>query len=197
MKKLVLWLILLVIASACELLNEVNPNYGSAGDAEKAGLELFQIDGGDHSSTIAYRSFSGKKLTFEALFDSTAIYTTADPANQADINKLYGFSDCSSHHHTNSARFGWRWYNSEMQIFAYAYNEGERTSKYLATVPLNEKRVYNILVEDDSYIFQLNGKEVKINRSCSGEANGYKLYPYFGGDETAPKDIQVWLKEVE
>ena len=33
------------------------------------------------------------KLQFDVIFDSTAIYSTIDPVNQFDINKLYGFSE--------------------------------------------------------------------------------------------------------
>ncbi|MEO5783498.1 MAG: hypothetical protein ABIQ07_09520 [Ginsengibacter sp.] len=31
--------------------------------------------------------------------------------------------------------------------------------------------------------------------STTAKAIGYKLYPYFGGDETAPHEIDIWIKE--
>jgi len=32
--------------------------------------------------------------------------------------------------------------------------------------------------------------------SSTATAVGYKLYPYFGGDEAAPHDINIWIKEL-
>ena len=49
------------------------------------------------------------ELKFRVKFDSTAFYSTTSPANQYDINKLYGFADNNAHHHQFSARIGWRW----------------------------------------------------------------------------------------
>jgi hypothetical protein len=28
------------------------------------------------------------------------------------------------------------------------------------------------------------------------KGQGYQLYPYFGGDETAPHDINIWIKNL-
>jgi len=58
------------------------------------------------------------ELKFLVKFDSSAIYTTTDPENQYDINKLYGFSDNNSNHQEFSARFGWRWSNKALHIFS-------------------------------------------------------------------------------
>ncbi|MGI8584585.1 MAG: hypothetical protein ACR2KX_20540 [Chitinophagaceae bacterium] len=34
-----------------------------------------------------------------------------------------------------------------------------------------------------------------LRTSTTVKANGFKLYPYFGGDETAPHNIYIWIKE--
>jgi len=31
--------------------------------------------------------------------------------------------------------------------------------------------------------------------STTTEAEGYKLFPYFGGDESAPHTISIWMQE--
>ena len=89
-------------------------------------------------------------------FDSSAIYNTSDPSNQYDINKLYGFSDNDSAHHLYSARFGWRWSDNALRIFAYVYNSGVRTSEELGTIQPGTENNCSIKVTDGHYIFCLN-----------------------------------------
>lgn len=155
----------------------------------------YLIKKGQHSSTNKVASLNVSKMMFTATFDSSAIYKTKKAANQADINKLYGLSDCGTHHHQNSARFGWRWYNDELQIHAYSYNGGERNFEYITPVALNKEYTYTVEMTDDAYIFTLDGKTVSVERSCTGEAAGYKLFPYFGGDEKAPHNISIVIKD--
>ncbi|MEP7318699.1 MAG: hypothetical protein ABI921_08150 [Panacibacter sp.] len=136
------------------------------------------------------------QLTFKAVFDSSCIYTTIDPVNQYDINKLYGFSDCSSHHLTNSARIGWRWSNDSLRIFSFVHNEGVMLMNEITTARIGSTIKCRITCLTDSYSFEVNGKSISVPRHCSGNYTRYKLYPYFGGDEVAPHDINIWIKEI-
>jgi len=136
-------------------------------------------------------------MHFQAILDSTCIYTTVDPGNQADINKLYGFADCASHHQTNSARFGWNWQNGAMHIHAYCYAGTVRSYKELGMVTLGKAFDCKLYVLPDKYIFELEGKKDTMTRSCpDNTAIGYKLLPYFGGDEPAPHDVRVKIREM-
>ena len=136
------------------------------------------------------------QLNFIAVFDSSCIYTTMNPSNQYDINKLYGFSDCETHHLENSARIGWRWNNDSLHIFAFVHNSGRIISKEITTVKINDDVRCNITCAENNYSFTANGKTVIIPRNCPGNYNRYKLYPYFGGDETAPHTITIKIKEL-
>lgn len=139
---------------------------------------------------------SYSQLNFIAKFDSTAIYSNVNPYNQLDINKLYGFSDNGSTHQQFSARFGWRWSDNALRLFGYVYNNGVRDSKELGTVSIGSENNCSIKVTAKNYVFSLNGKMDSLPRtSTTVKANGYKLYPYFGGDETAPHIIYIWIKE--
>ena len=144
-----------------------------------------------------FTSTSYSELNFIAKFDSTAIYSTVNPDNQLDINKLYGFSDNNSISHQQfSARFGWRWSDNALRLFGYVYNNGVRASKELGTVAIGAENNCSIKVSAKSYIFSLNGAVDSLPRtSTTTKANGYKLYPYFGGDETAPHTVYIWIKE--
>ncbi|GAB4397084.1 MAG: hypothetical protein OHK0053_12720 [Microscillaceae bacterium] len=160
--------------------------------------ETFVIPQGEQRSGYRFGFFEGKKLTFKARFDSTAIYKTQNPENQADCNKLYGFSDCGSFsHHQNSARFGWRWFNDKLEILAYTYVNGERQITFLTDVRLEQTYAYEIEWGAQVYIFRVNGVEKSVPRACSGPPTwSAKLFPFFGGDENAPHSIRIQLEEL-
>ena len=144
-----------------------------------------------------FTATSYSQLNFMAKFDSTAIYSNVNPGNQLDINKLYGFSDNNSTHQQFSARFGWRWSENALRLFGYVYNNGIRDSKELGIVSIGAENNCSIKVNPKSYVFTLNGKIDSLPRtSTTLKASGYKLYPYFGGDETAPHNIYIWIKEL-
>ncbi|HRO42041.1 MAG TPA: hypothetical protein PL009_04370 [Flavipsychrobacter sp.] len=153
--------------------------------------------GNNFCDNNSYPTAALTSLKFKALFDSSCIYATVDPNNQADINKLYGFADSNTFHQTNSARFGWNWMNGEMHIHAYCYVSTVRMYKELGTVPLNTEIDCRLDVLPGKYIFTLNGKsDTMLRASQEVVAKGYKLYPYFGGDEPAPHDIKIKVKEI-
>jgi hypothetical protein len=136
------------------------------------------------------------ELKFMVKFDSTAIYETATRENQNDINKLYGFSDNNAMHHEFSARFGWRWSNNALRLFGYVYNDSIRSSAEIGVIRPGTEYDCKIKVAGNQYIFSVDNKTLAMPRtSPTVSASGYKLLPYFGGDETAPHDINIWIKE--
>lgn len=141
--------------------------------------------------------FTQSSIKFIAIFDSTGIYATVNPQNQADINKLYGFADCGTFHQVNSARFGWNWQNGQMHIHAYCYADSIRSYKELGTVLLGKENTYQIEALKGMYIFTLNGKKDTMLRHCTDTVLGYKLLPYFGGDEVAPHEVHIKIKELK
>jgi hypothetical protein len=153
--------------------------------------------GNNYCENNTYSITNYSYLHFRARFDSSGIYSTDTAGNQQDINKLYGFADCSSHHQTNSARFGWGWYNGAMRIHAYCYSGGVRAYKELGVVNLNETFDCRLTVLPGKYLFTLNGKTDTMNRGCTdNSAFGYKLLPYFGGNETAKQDVRIRIREL-
>ncbi|MBA9078681.1 MULTISPECIES: hypothetical protein [Rufibacter] len=186
------FLALCLAFSACSLEDLISSDEPAAGEE---GVN-YVIESGDHETTNPLRTLKQSKLVFEVKFDSTAIYKTKNPTNQADINKLYGMSDCGSFHHTNSARFGWRWYKDRLELMAYSYADGKNTSTFITAIDLNKWYSCELSLSDSKYTFKVDGKKaVEHSRSCTGEGNGYQLYPYFGGDETAPHKINIKIKE--
>lgn len=135
------------------------------------------------------------EMKFVAVFDSSAIYTSAIPTNQEDVNKLYGFADNNMHHHFNSARIGWRWFNNELQLFAYVYNNAVRSFVFIKSVNLLQAIHCAIKINGNKYLFTVDGTSIEMPRTAS-VADGYKLFPYFGGDEFAPHEIRIRIKDM-
>jgi hypothetical protein len=186
-------LMAVAVVSGCEELEQIEIDKP---DEEKT--TVYVIPSGEHyARQSTYQALKVKTIKFIALFDNSAIYKTVDEKNQGDINKLYGVSDCNTPHQTNSARFGWRWYNGKLEIWAYAYVNAGRKSAFITTVALNSSSVYELSFTPDSYVFKVNDISVALPRSCQKEADGYKLYPYFGGDEPAPHEIKITIEDVK
>lgn len=159
---------------------------------------VFSIKQGEHfASNNFYKPIDISELKFIVRFDSSAIYRTKAEENQYDINKLYGFSDNNSHHHQYSARFGWGWVDNALRLYGYVYNEGKLSKKEIGTVAINKEITCRISINGDNYIFSINDVPISMPRNSKGSlARGYMLYPYFGGDETAPHDIKIWIKNL-
>ena len=185
------FLFILFGCASCQWLGNT-PSFGDDYITYKISKGNHEID--NNSNGL----FTGSELKFQAIFDSTCIYQTTDPGNQFDINKLLGFSDCSSQHHENSARFGWNWKENALHIYAYIYVAGQRQEKELGTVELGKTASFRLGTLHDTYVFVFNGNTTIMPRHCSGGLGiAYKLLPFFGGDEVAPHDIKIKIRNIE
>jgi hypothetical protein len=158
-----------------------------------SGFETFTIQKGEHfSDQSIFKSvtiLSG--IFFSARFNTSAIYQTKDPANQEDINKLWGFSE-GEDHQLNSARIGWAYCRDSLRLYGYTYAGGKRHSKEICTIDINRPVRCGIELSADGYRISVGDKTVVLPRERTTlSASGYQLYPYFGGDETAPHTISI------
>ncbi|HYC39898.1 MAG TPA: hypothetical protein VEB63_05360 [Chitinophagaceae bacterium] len=158
----------------------------------------YSIPAGQHyASSSVYRPIDLQDLRFIVKFDSSAVYQTQDPSNQEDINKLYGFSDNGAHHHQYSARFGWNWVRNALRLYGYVYNNGQRMHQEITPIEIGREYYCSLRVTSDKYIFTVNSIVAELPRSSgSARAQGYQLFPYFGGDEPAPHQIDIWIRDL-
>lgn len=164
----------------------------AAGDFTKYTIR----QGQQYCDQSGLKSISTNELAFVARFDSSAIYATRTPENQYDINKLYGFSDNNTDHHSYSARIGWRWSDGALRLFAYTYNAGVMSYKEITPVIIGTDISCSIKVAGNKYIFNVNNVTDTMPRlSTTPTASGYRLYPYFGGDEAAPHEVDIFIKD--
>lgn len=184
--KLSLFIFILSLC-ACNQSIDVDPD---------TGFEVFTIAAGAHSSIIRNEDFTGTGVNLTVIFDESAEYTLSVPSDQADINKLIGFSDCSQHHQSESARIGWRWFNDELQILAYTYREGNLDFELMGAIPLNTEVSISIRTVGNSY--EYSGTDltpITMQRTSDCEAgDNYWLWPFFGGNQPAPHEVTIKLK---
>jgi hypothetical protein len=158
---------------------------------------LYIIKSGNHYSEqnkpqVMIRNSMSARITF----DSSAMYTSVDANNQADVNKLMGFSDCGNDHQQNSARLGWSWTGRKLVLYAYSYVNKTRIIKNLGSFNLNKPIYCSVKAENKYYYFQAGNITDSIPRFCTDyNASRYKLFPYFGGDEVAPHQIRILIAE--
>ncbi len=207
MKLIILSIAVLSLASCTKSVENVTGNITTnsiaakgqsvAATASKQFVQYMILKGQQYCDKSTYEAVKCDSLSFVVKFDSSAIYQTANATNQDDINKLFGFSDNNAQHQQYSARFGWRWNKNALRLFGYIYNNGVRSSKELGTVDIGTENSCSIKVSENTYIFTLNGQSQTMQRqSKTVKAEGYKLFPYFGGDEMAPHAIEIWIKEL-
>jgi hypothetical protein len=192
-----------MLLSGCQIAAddriENAPDSASAETNASASFTKYTIvKGENYTSNKDYKAIETSELKFVVRFDSTAIYQSQKAENQYDINKLYGFSDNNAPHHNYSARFGWSWNLDALRLYGYVYNEGKISSKELTVVPIGAEVRCTIKVTATTYAFYVNDQLVTtLNRKATTpKASGYLLYPYFGGDEVAPHNVNIWIKEL-
>jgi len=176
-----IYILLFLTLSACKKIDDM-------------GYREFIIKECKHRSSYLYNTTRSDYITFKAVFDSSVIYTTIDPNNQYDVNKLYGVSDCGCKHQDYSMRLGWRWLNDSLEILWFKHMHGNFTFEKIQTININQSYDYSISFNDSNYIVCVNGNCVTTPRPCHMSFKKYYLYPYFGGDEKAPHDIKIRIK---
>ena len=163
-------------------------------------LKKYKIKKGKHDAGFDFAPFYGKTVSkYEVIFTSSCIYDLHDE-DQYDINKLFGLSYL--YHHNNSARFGWRSTGDRIEISAYCYINGKR---YFEDICLIETgRMYSMELRNtgDYYEFKVANSEgilnlcLKIKKPKTSKL-GYKLFPYFGGNKTAPHDMKILMRKIK
>lgn len=111
------------------------------------------LKGSHYCDKTSITPFAGKSMSFNVKFDSSAMYSCTDPANQNDINKLVGFTE-GSDNHKNSARIGWSWNNNALQLYAYAYVDGERISEHISAVSIDVPISISISINENKYLLR-------------------------------------------
>lgn len=160
----------------------------------------YRIEKGEHSTFRFPKIYSGNAVELEGNFTffSSCWYARPDDhIDWLDLNKLAGVS--FGFHQQDSIRIGWRPLfdtSKQIEVFAYWYNDSQMTFETIGQVQVDTPYAFQILCarQQKEVIFQLESlTPKKIPFAFPSTTWGYFLYPYFGGNFTAPQDMEMEL----
>ena len=159
----------------------------------KNNFSVFKIKKDKHRSTFKIKYIFDDKINFDVILSESCKYKSKSEENQYDVNKIFGISDGGSHM-KNSARLGWRYLNDKLELMAFTHNNGVFSFEKICDAQPNF--IYNCQINllIDKYQFIVDNNIVYMDRYKSNTNFKYLLYPYFGGDETAPHNIEIKIK---
>jgi hypothetical protein len=167
----------------------------------------FVLRRGEHDShpggprAVHFNTHVSRSLRFRLMFPAGSDYATANPANQSDFNKVMGIT--TDRIHQNSVRLGWAWNPATrlMDLGFYAYVAGTRTMQVLKSVPLGQWTDVEMTMNNDGVKVRADAAVVELKRSLGlsriiPTTTWILCTAYFGGDETAPKNITVQVRDI-
>lgn len=159
-------------------------------------LTAYRITKGSHkASRINFGIQTGSKLERKIELGSGCLYPHINKDSK-DLNKLFGFSQ-GFNHHKNSVRFAWRNNpeSSKIEIWAYQYNKGEVIKKHICNVDVMEHQEYSIELKDGLAVYRIAGYKVELPFKRPFFKFGFRLYPYFGGQNKAPNNMMFFFNK--
>ena len=151
---------------------------------------------------------SSPSIKYKVSFDADCRYIL--PAyNQGDVNKLMGLCFGYRGIHYNSARFGWRWSETDqcIELLAYVYRKGQRNwdeqmrFPVVAQVKLGDVIEIELVCTKGAYIFysQKPGEDKKsmvIAHEPQLQWFGLTSSLFFGGEKPAPHTMHVGMERI-
>jgi len=162
------------------------------------GFRTYVIPEGKHRSGSYFNHPDDSRINFQFILDESAEYTTEIPENQQDVNKIYGFSDFGKTHKKYSIRLGWRYLNGNVELCWFKRENKNPSSGFIKNLELN--KIYSAVIDIKTfyYVIVIDNDTTMVRRRPDGfwgTIRRYYLYPYFGGNEFAPHDITIKIKE--
>lgn len=167
---------------------------------------IFEIKKDSHRATIwdiiPNLCITSKNiLSFNCKFNTKCVYDFGTLDNY-DCNKLYGLST-SYNHMVQSARIGWRCIDNEsIEIMTFVHDNGTFLEpQILGIVKPNEWFTAKIEIKNDMFSFYFESKNIEndidVKISKIPYKLKYKLFPYFGGNRTAPKTMLIEIHDID
>lgn len=157
----------------------------------------FKIKKGKHKHSNFWARlniFNAKKLIkYKVKFDNNCWYPKINNDSN-DLNKIFGFGGAD--HHKNSIRLCWR-PNFEnkgtISIFTCWYDDQKRSSKKFCDMKVGEHVEFEIKKNKNGFSVKTSFHNDQINHS-DPNPTWKRLWPYFGGNNTAPHNMMIELK---
>lgn len=142
-----------------------------------------------------FNIFGGALFEYRIMFTEKSKYKL-NGVSQRDGNKLFGLTfNNSLNHHKNSARFIWRYLdNDRFQIGIRSYTNGKASNEYFDKIfTTNEEIKLSMSKGFRKGIVLEILIDGKVQRRLFGSKSNFiciKLYPFFGGENKAPSNIE-------
>lgn len=183
---------------------------------------IFRIPAGKHRARpLRFGLYWRKSLfTWVAKFDESCRYDLGND-DQFDTNKLVGIGYLAKPriihtkrwwtlnrtlaplHWTDSARFGWLYWQErdQIELRAYCYIKGRREIKHICFCEIGKEYEIKLITYFFNYIFRvINEKRERIGDVSVGfyhkKKLSYRLGCYFGGNKPAPGEIKIQIEKV-
>lgn len=163
-------------------------------------MKAYKISRNSHYCNFSGINFHFGKLDFsrKVIFHESCYYDFLN-GNSYDVNKLCGLSH--GIHLEDSVRFGWLpnfKKKKKIEVYGYLHNIGIITFAKICDVDVNTEIDIKWKYLNEKIIFSVyNGKEsfnVDMMYNKPNFLLGYYLNPYFGGDNTAPRDMKIFIE---
>jgi hypothetical protein len=165
---------------------------------------IFRIPRGKHRARPLRFGIWWRKNSFAWMvkFDESCRYDLGNE-DQFDTNKLCGIGYLPGHH-TDSARFGWRYWTDlkQIELTAYCYVRGRRVIKHICFCEIGKVYRLRLQVLAAAYYFDVYEPDqvksagiVTVERFHEKKLK-YRLGPYFGGNQVAPHEIKIELSKL-
>lgn len=152
----------------------------------------FRIKKDKHTATNrCIRFVKGGQINFNIFVSPGWVYNENAPGFQSGWNKLIGITD-GLNQHKNSVRIAWRSIGDKIFMSSYCYVNGERIISEMVEVPFGWNSG-SVMISGSTYRVVINSNVFETNRSGSG-AFRLMMYPYFGGNSTAPHEMEFMFR---
>jgi len=144
-------------------------------------------------------------LSYNVVFDPSCWYNIKKIGDHT--NKLFGLG-FGINHHKDSIRVGWRPVedSDKIALYSYTYHNGERFIEAICKVSVNTKFNISIIIDyhGGKYKIVISDLKQKSIIEYSQDFNfydcfdiwGFRLFPYFGGNPTAPDDVKIHMDRI-
>lgn len=167
-------------------------------------MKNYLIKQGNHYASISIfdRLFNigwkVKQMAVNFRFSKECWWTPPRNTDDYELNRLCGIS-YGLNDHSNSVRFAWVpdfTQNGVINIHGYVYDElsSGHVSKFITAVKVEEVHTGLIKIVGNQYMLMIGITSINMD-NIHGDPNLYfRLFPYFGGNNTAPCDMVIGLE---
>jgi len=167
-------------------------------------MKNYPIKKGNHYASISIfdRLFNigwkVKQISVSFKLSKECWWAPARNSDDYDLNKLVGIS-YGINDHSNSVRFAWAPdfdHNGVINIYGYVYDQlsSGHVSKPIVAVNVEEVNSGTIKVSGNQYILTVGTTTISMDNTHGDPNLCFRLYPYFGGNNTAPCDMVIGLE---